>query len=168
MVFHPYASHNELRKITADRLSELCHNVGIEPALQPVTGEHLSQRPANREDGARLDVAAEGLGGNSRQRAFVDVRVLNPLVQSHCNTSLSQCYRKNELEKGRAYDQRISEIEHGTFSPLVFSTAGGMGTTAVVVYKRLASLVAESITAPTARQCSGLEASPSYDPPSCV
>ena len=37
----------------------------------------------------------------------------------------------------------MQEIEHGSFSPLVFSAAGGMGTIATVVYKRLASLLAE-------------------------
>ena len=50
---------------------------------------------------------------------------------------------QNELEKKRAYEQRIREIQHGSFSPLVFSAAGGMGTIATVVYKRLASLLAE-------------------------
>ena len=59
-----------------------------------------------------------------------------------CNT-LAQCYRKNELKKKRAYEERVREIEHGSFSPLVFSAAGGMGTIATVVYKRLASLLAE-------------------------
>ena len=34
-------------------------------------------------------------------------------------------------------------MEHGTFSPLVFTTAGGLGPTATVVYKRLASHIAE-------------------------
>ena len=62
---------------------------------------------------------------------------------SYRNTSLAQCYRKNELEKRRAYDERIREIEHGSFSPLVFSAAGGMGETAKVVYKRIASLIAD-------------------------
>ena len=56
---------------------------------------------------------------------------------------LMQCYRKNELEKKRAYDERVREIEHGSFSRLVFSAAGGMGTTATIVYKRLTSLLAE-------------------------
>ena len=37
----------------------------------------------------------------------------------------------------------VMEIKHGSFSPLVFTTSGGMGTTATVVYKRLASLIAE-------------------------
>ena len=37
----------------------------------------------------------------------------------------------------------MREIEHGSFSPLVFSAAGGMGPSTTVVYKRLASLLAE-------------------------
>ena len=100
-----------------------------------MTDEQLSLRTANREDGARLDIVADNFWGRDRQRAFFDVRVFNPFAQSHCNTSLPQCYRRNELEKKRAYDERVREIEHGSFSPLVFSTSGGMGTTATVVYK---------------------------------
>ena len=53
------------------------------------------------------------------------------------------CYRKNELEKKRAYEERVREVEHGSFSPLVFSAAGGMGSIASIVYKRLASLLGE-------------------------
>ena len=44
--------------------------------------------------------------------------------------------------KMRAYDQRIREVEHGTFSPLVFSCTGGMGRAASTTYKRLAALIA--------------------------
>ena len=41
------------------------------------------------------------------------------------------------------YDQCVREVEHGSFSPLVFSTAGGMGPTASVVYKRIASMLTQ-------------------------
>ncbi len=117
--------------------------MGIEPPLQPLSGEQLTFRTANREDGARLDVVAEDFGGRDRNRAFFDIRVFSPFVQSHRNTSLEQCYRKNEQEKKRAYDERIRQIEHGSLSPLVFSTSGGMGPTAQVVYKRIASMISE-------------------------
>ena len=60
--------------ITAELMSKVCHNVGIEPSLQPVTDEHLVHRTANREDGARLDVAAESFWWSNRQRAFFDIR----------------------------------------------------------------------------------------------
>ena len=38
--------------MTATLMSEVCHNVKIEPGLQPVTGEQFEHRTANREDGA--------------------------------------------------------------------------------------------------------------------
>ena len=49
------------------------------------------------------------------------------------------------------YDERIREVEFGSFSPLVFSTSGGMGKTTTVVYKSLASLVAEKRKDPYTR-----------------
>ena len=55
----------------------------------------------------------------------------------------SKCYSKHELDKKREYEERVREIEHGSFSPLVFSTAGGMGPIATTVYKRIASLIAD-------------------------
>ena len=74
---------------------------------------------------------------------FFDVRVFNPFAHSYLNTSLSQCYQQNELEKKRTYEERVREIKHGSFSRLVFSISGGMGTTATMVYKRIASMIAE-------------------------
>ena len=35
------------------------------------------------------------------------------------------------------------DVEHGSFTPLVFSTSGGMGNLACTFYKRLASLLPE-------------------------
>ena len=34
---------------------------------------------------------------------------------------------ENENEKKRKYNSRVTEIEQGTFTPLVFTTTGGMG-----------------------------------------
>ena len=59
----PSIRHNELRDITAEMMKEVCHSVGTEPHLQPVTEEQLSYRTANREDSARLDVAATNFWG---------------------------------------------------------------------------------------------------------
>jgi len=65
------------------------------------------------------------------------------LANSHFNQSLSSSYRKNEK---RAYDERVRNVEHGTFTPLVFSVAGGMmGPIATTFYKRLASLLSEKL-----------------------
>ncbi len=48
--------------------------------------------------------------------------------------------RKNELEKKRSYEERIREIEHGSFTPLVFSAPGGMGPASTIVYKKTSLL----------------------------
>ena len=50
--------HNEIQDITASLLTEVCHNVATEPALQPLTGERMIARTANSDEGARLDICA--------------------------------------------------------------------------------------------------------------
>ena len=74
----PIVRHNEVRDITADLMSEVCHGVGKEPELQPVTEETFAHRTGNREDGARADVVAESFSEQNWQRAFFDIRVFNP------------------------------------------------------------------------------------------
>ena len=138
----PSLRHNEIRDVTADLLNEVCHNVSTEPELQPLSGELLSHRTANTENGARLDVKAQGFWGDRRQYAFFDVRVFNPLAPSNRRLPLPQCFRSHEKEKRRAYDQRVREVEHGSFTPLVFTAMGGMGKAAKVAYGRIAALIA--------------------------
>ena len=70
--------HNEVRDITATLLTEVCHGVTTSPHLQPLSGESLSHRSAITEDGTRLDVAMYGFLGGRFEKAFVDVRVLQP------------------------------------------------------------------------------------------
>ena len=41
----------------------------------------------------------------------------------------------HEKEKKRAHEQRIREVEHSSFTPLVFSATGGMGREATCFYK---------------------------------
>ena len=43
--------------------------------------------------------------------------------------------------KKRAYEQRISEVEHTPFTPLIFSASGGVAREDTTFYKRLASLL---------------------------
>ena len=43
----------------------------------------------------------------------------------------------------RAYGERILHVDHGSFTPLVFTTSGGMGSRARCFYSRLADLMSE-------------------------
>ena len=40
------------------------------------------------------------------------------------------------------YEQRVREVEHASFTPLVLSATGGMANEATTFYKRLASCLA--------------------------
>ena len=56
--------------------------------------------------------------------------------------------REHELEKKRAYQQRVQDIEHSSFTPLVLSVTGGMGVEATTFYKRLAELLSQKWDSP--------------------
>ena len=139
----PSLRHNEIRDVTADLMNEVCHNVSTEPHLQPLSGESLRFKTSNRQDQARLDIKAQGFWGDRHQCAFFDVRVFNPLAQTHQNKSLSRLFDTQEKEKRRTYEQRVREVELGSFTPLVFSATGGMAKSATITYQCLASLLAE-------------------------
>ena len=56
----PTIRHNEIRDLTASLVTEVCHNVAIEPLLQPLSGELFSHRLANTQPNARQDIRAHG------------------------------------------------------------------------------------------------------------
>ena len=129
--------HNELHDFTASFLTEVCHNVVVEPSFQLLNGENFLYRSANTDSEARLDVKAGGFW-NRGQDAFFDVRDFNPYAPSYRSQDLPQLYRRHEQEKEREYNQRVLEVENGVFTPLISSTSGGMGRESTVFYKRLA------------------------------
>ena len=55
--------HNQLRNFTASILQEVCHDVALEPPLQPISGDQL-HRAANASQEARLDISARGFWGD--------------------------------------------------------------------------------------------------------
>ena len=127
-----------MRYITAQFLIEVCPNVGLEPQLQPLSGKTFQRKTSSTSDQARLDIQAQNFWDNSNQITFFDVRVFNAHAPSNSNClSINACYRKHELEKRRIYEQRINEVDHGTFTSLVFSSSGGWIHAATMALKRL-------------------------------
>ena len=61
---------------------------------------------------------------------------------SNRQTTISTCFRSHDREKRRVYEQRVREVERGSFTPLVFSALGGVSRPTEITYKRLASLLA--------------------------
>ena len=93
---YPSIRHNELRDLTASLLTETCHDVAVEPSLQPVTTERLIGASANTQDGARSDIVASGFWGGTFERAFFDVRVFNPFAPSNRRPNATATYRQHE------------------------------------------------------------------------
>ena len=52
-------------------------------------------------------------------------------------------YVEHERIKKRAYQERVLNVEHASFTPIVFSTTGGAGPEANRHHKRVASLIAD-------------------------
>ena len=107
----------EIRDITATLLSEVCHDVAIEPHLQALSGEAFPHATANIQDGARLDIVASGFWGGRFERTYYDVRVFNPFAPSNQHSQPESVYCRHENLKRRLYEQRVREVEHASFTP---------------------------------------------------
>ena len=119
---------NELGDLEAQFLSMVCSDIEIEPVLQDISGEHL-----NRDEHSFWV---------RHRSAFFDVRVCHPNAVSYRDLEPQQIYRIHENEKKRLYSTRVLDIERGTFTPLVFTTTGGMRKVCLMYHSRLAQLIA--------------------------
>ena len=135
--------HNDPTTFLAQCIKEVHQDVELEPPLQPLNGETFRHLTANTEPDARADihVRVRGFWTNSRN-AFFDNRVFYPHARSYQSRSLPSLCKRFESEKKREYGKRINTVEHGSFTPLVFSACGGMGHEATVVVRKLASALA--------------------------
>ena len=139
---YPTCRHNNIRDIVAEALAEVCTDVEREPTLLPLSGEVIPLRTAAREDDARVDVRARGFW-TRQQNAFFDVRVTHPKASLLSRSEVAKQLLDNEHEKKRRYGFRVTQVEAGSFTPLVFSTAGQCGTECAKFLKTLATAIAE-------------------------
>ena len=77
------------------------------------------------------------------KKPFLTFVSCTPTHQTYVNKEIAQVYRTHEREKKRTYNERIIQVEKGSFTPIVVSTFGGMGQEAESFHKRLAQLIAE-------------------------
>ena len=97
---------------------------GYQAVTYTIDGEELP-KSSNISNQARVDVSARGLWIN-RQMTFCDIRVFIPLARCHLHISLLAVHKKNENKKKQEYNHQILQLDHGSFTPLVFSSFGGM------------------------------------------
>lgn len=130
--------HDEMIDFLALCAKEIRPDVEVEPHLQPLTGEVLKYKSANRSPDARSDLRV-GSFWSRCQQAFFDMRVFYPFAKTYVKDPLDKVFEKQEAVKNREYRERIREVEHGAFTPLIFSAAGGMGKQAEIFLKTLAA-----------------------------
>ena len=72
--------------------------------------------------------------GNS----IFDVRITHVNSKSAKNQKTAEIFRKHENAKKREYLDRVLQVEHGSFTPLIFGTNGGLGNECSRFLKELA------------------------------
>ena len=90
---------------------------------------------------ARLDIKDSGLWDSRFCRTFFDV-IFNPHAAS-CPRNIKDAYKQHESQKKLTYEQRIKDVEHSTFNPLIFACTGRAGRSASKVMSRLALKIYE-------------------------
>ena len=75
-----------------------------------------------------------GFCGGRCAKSYVDVKVFNPHAPTNLSSAPRAIYRRHENTKKCTYEAQIREVEHGTFTPLVFSATGGMADQAIVFF----------------------------------
>ena len=119
--------HDGVRNLLTSFVSKVCTNVEVEPRLQPLDNERFNIRSAVTSLEARLDIKAGGFWSR-RITAFFDVRVTHINSKFNQSKPTSTIFKEQEDEKKRKYQQRVLDVEMGSFTPLVFGTNSGMGT----------------------------------------
>ena len=74
--------------------------------------------------------------------AFFDVKFCHPNAESYRDQEPQHIYRIHKNDKKRLYSRRVLDVEHDSFTPLIFTTTGGRGKVCIRFHSRLAELVA--------------------------
>ena len=138
--------HDRIRDMFAKLLNDVAYDVRVEPPLEPLTGEAIPTS-ASREEDARLDIAARGFWQDGAM-AFFDVRVFNPFAKTHLKKNLDTAFVTNEDQKKAKYNQRVIDIEHGSFTPLIMTAYGGVSRETEKFMSRLITKIAEKKDVP--------------------
>ena len=131
--------HNDVRDLEAELMREaVCRDVKTEPELIPIGEQEMG---GNVADKARLDVSGVGVWGE-HERTFLDVKIFHPNCQSYIDMDIGKAYVHHQNIKKNKYKERVLNVEHGSFTPIILTTTGGVGPEANKHHKRVAELIA--------------------------
>ena len=135
--------HDIARDLLTKLLCKVCHSVQAEPHLIPLNDEQLNLKSTTTSQDARLDIKTGGFWQRGIT-AFFDVRVSHVNSKCNQNKTTSTIFKEQEQEKKkRKYQQRILDVEMGTFTPSIFGTNDGMGVECQIAFKALGEISKE-------------------------
>ena len=108
----------EIRDLLTSHMSKVCRNVETEPLLQPLDDRIFNLQSTVTSRKARLDIKAGGFWTPGVTACF-DVRVTHVNSRSNQGKHTAMIFKEQENEKKRKYNQRMMDVEMGTFTPLV-------------------------------------------------
>ena len=120
----------------------MCKNAQLEPHLQPLGNAVINLRLATTSSEVRLDMKAGGFSSR-RETAFFDVRVTHVNSKTNQGKPTAAIFKERESEKKRKYQQKVLEVEMGSFISLIFGTNGEMGEECKMFMKHLVEKLAE-------------------------
>ena len=103
----------------------------------------MNLRSATTSFDARLDVKAGGFRSRG-VTAFFDVRVTHVNSKTNQGKPTAAIFKEEESEKKQKYQQKVLEVEMGSFTPLIFGTNGRVGKECKMFMKHLAEKLAEN------------------------
>ena len=121
---------------------KVCHSVAVEPTLLPLSGEAFTGLSTNTSENARADVRAAGFWTRGEDSYF-DVKVFHADAPSYKSKSPTSLFELHERRKRLEYEERIVNVDRGSFTPLVFTTTGAAGPMAERFLQRLAGKLTE-------------------------
>ena len=122
--------HGGIQNLLTSLLSKICKDVEVEPHLLPIDNEVFNLRCTITSPSWGWTGHKGGSFWSRGETAFFDVCFTH--VNSTCNQNKSTelIFVEHENEKKRKYQQRVIDVEMGSFIPLDFGRNGGMGENA--------------------------------------
>ena len=108
--------HDDIRNLLTSLLSKVCKDVEIEPHLLPIDNKVFNLRSTVTSPEARLDINAGSFWSRGETAFF---GVCRTHVNSTCNhkKSTESIFVEHEKDKKRNYQQRVVDVEVGSFTP---------------------------------------------------
>ena len=113
--------HNNVRDVEADFLRNMCKDVSVEPVLIQLTGMKNLQVEAIWKTMQDWIFLVEVFGRHCR-KCFT-----HPNAPTNRNRKLMPLLKTIENRKKVEYNDRVLQVEHASFTPLIFATNGAMG-----------------------------------------